>query len=154
MKIDLIWIGKTQDQHVRDGIADLTKRVARYYQFSIEELKGTKNWSSVDDLKDQEGKMLLKKLESYDMVILFDERGKKMDSVQFSKIFEEFGLNSVKRVALVIGGAYGFSQEVYERSNRKISLSDMTFNHQLVRLMILEQLHRAGTISHNVPYHH
>lgn len=153
MQLDLIWIGKTQDSEIKGLIDAYSKKVSKYCKFEILELKGTKQWQDVDDLKKKEADQLSPFLESYDQVYLFDEKGKQMSSTAFAEQIEGFAINGLKKVAFVIGGAYGFSDDLKDQY-RLISFSKMTFNHQVFRIMVLEQLHRAQTIIHNVPYHH
>ncbi|GAK90511.1 LSU m3Psi1915 methyltransferase RlmH [Nonlabens ulvanivorans] len=132
------------------------ERLKHYINFELEiipDLKKTKNLSE-DQQKNEEGKLILNKLEKSDFVTLLDERGKKLSSLQFAELINKRGVSGLKRLVFIIGGPYGFSNDVYERANSKLSLSDMTFSHQMVRLFATEQIYRAFTILRNEPYHH
>ena len=156
MKIQLLLIGKTGFPFVREGMDEYSKRIKRYVDFSVQtipDLKGTSSWS-VDQLKEEEGRRILKTLDPRDFVILLDERGKDPDSFEFARFMEKQMLASVKSMVFVIGGAYGFSKDVYARGNSRLSLSRMTFSHQVIRMFFLEQLYRAFTILRGEPYHH
>ena len=156
MKIQLLLIGKTGFSFVREGMDEYTKRIKRYVDFSVQtipDLKGASAWS-VDRLKEEEGKRLLKFIDARDFVILLDERGKNPDSFEFARFLEQQMMASVKSMVFVIGGAYGFPDEVYNRGNNLLSLSRMTFSHQVIRIFFLEQLYRAFTIVRGEPYHH
>jgi 23S rRNA (pseudouridine1915-N3)-methyltransferase len=156
MKIALLQTGKTTDKNVA-GIADLyLSRIAKYNPFEIITLPDIKNSSSlpVQELKIKEGKKIIQTLNDEDYVVLLDERGKEFSTSEFSKWMEKSFMISRKRIIFVIGGAWGFSDEVYERADFRISLSKMTFPHQLVRLLFLEQLYRIFTIIRGEPYHH
>ena len=153
MKITLAVIGKTEVGFVRQGIEEYVKRLQHYVQFNIQyigDVKGTRNMSEAQQ-KVAEGKQLLAALESSDHVVLLDEHGTEMD---FSVWLQRRMASGSKRVVFVVGGPYGFSPEVYDRANEKISLSKMTFPHELVRLVFVEQLYRAFTILRHEPYHH
>ena len=156
MKIALIQSGKTNDRNIA-GIADLYySRIRRYNSFEIITLPDIRNPGStpVADLKVKEGRKLLGTLAADDYVVLLDERGREYRTVEFADWLSKNLLISRKRIAFVIGGAWGFSAEVYERADIMMSLSKMTFPHQLVRLLFLEQLYRAFTINRGEPYHH
>jgi 23S rRNA (pseudouridine1915-N3)-methyltransferase len=156
MKIKLLSIGKTEEKYLKDGIDIYCKKIIHYFPFEYEELpaiKQTKNLSS-NEQKKREGESILKKLTPSDIVVLLDETGTQYSSVNFSGFLQQKMLQGNKQLVFVIGGAYGFSQEVYARKNDLISLSFMTFSHQMVRLIFLEQLYRAGSIMKNEPYHH
>ncbi|MBR5687852.1 MAG: 23S rRNA (pseudouridine(1915)-N(3))-methyltransferase RlmH [Prevotella sp.] len=155
MKTELIVVGKTTDKHFQAGIEDYTERISHYQPFSITtipELKNTKNLTE-EQQKTREGELILRQLQSGDHVVLLDEHGKEMRSVDFASWIEK-RQQTVRRLIFVIGGPYGFSEEVYQRCNEKISLSKMTFSHQMVRLIFTEQLYRACTIIKGEPYHH
>ena len=154
MKIDLIWIGKTQEKHVTEGVNEFISRIQRFISFNIVEIKAIKKKVSEQELKKLEAKELLNVLKAYDKVIILDENGEAMDSVAFSKEISRDMNKSYKQICFVIGGAYGFEKTVYIKADKKISLSKMTMNHQLVRLVFVEQLYRAYTIINNLPYHH
>lgn len=148
-------IGKTRSDYVRAGIADYVKRLGHYVPYKIEELKdvaGGKLTSSQQ--KQQEGELLLSRLTQSDMVVLLDERGKEYTSMEFSGFLEKLMVSGRKRVVFVVGGPYGFSDDVYARADSKISLSRMTFNHEMVRLFFTEQIYRGMTILRGEPYHH
>lgn len=156
MKAALWAIGPTSFGYLKEGTAIYADRLQHYLPFDyfiIPDVKNARKLSS-DQLKAKEGALILKKLEKGDYLILLDENGKTYSSVQFAKRLEQLLQQSYKRLVFVIGGAYGFSPEVYARANAKLSLSSMTFSHQMVRLFALEQLYRAMTILRNQPYHH
>ncbi len=155
MKTELILVGKTNDKHFQTGIDDYCQRIGHYMPFSITvipELKNTKSLS-FQQQKEREGELILAKLQSSDHVVLLDEHGKDFRSVEFARWIEQKNA-SVRRLVFVIGGPYGFSETVYSRANEKISLSKMTFSHQMVRLVFVEQIYRACTIIKGEPYHH
>ena len=155
MKTLLILVGKTTDKHFQAGITDYVERIGHYMPFeilTIPELKNTKNLSEKQQ-KQLEGEQILKLVQSQDTVVLLDEHGKEMRSIEFAAWLEQ-KRNTVRRLVFVIGGPYGFSPDVYSRANDKISLSRMTFSHQLIRLVFTEQLYRACTIIKGEPYHH
>ena len=156
MKVTLILVGKTVNKHFVDLVDDYVSRLKHYINFdffTIPELKNTKNLS-VEQQKQQEGELILKQLQAGDHVVLLDEHGKELRSVEFSSYMEQKMQTVSKRLVFVIGGPYGFSPDVYERANGKLSLSKMTFSHQMVRLIFVEQLYRAMTIMRGEPYHH
>jgi 23S rRNA (pseudouridine1915-N3)-methyltransferase len=156
MRIGLILVGKTVNKHFVELIDDYAGRVKHYVGFDITvipELKNTKNLST-DQQKQLEGELILKQLQGGDHVVLLDEHGKEFRSVEFSKWVEQKMQTVNKRLVFIIGGPYGFSPEVYAKANEKISLSKMTFSHQMVRLIFVEQLYRAMTIMRGEPYHH
>lgn len=155
MKTELILVGKTNDKHFQTGIDDYCQRIGHYMPFSITvipELKNTKSLS-FQQQKEREGELILAKLQSSDHVVLLDEHGNDFRSVEFARWIEQKNA-SVRRLVFVIGGPYGFSEAVYSRANEKISLSKMTFSHQMVRLVFVEQIYRACTIIKGEPYHH
>ena len=155
MKTELILVGKTNDKHFQTGIDDYCQRIGHYMPFSITvipELKNTKSLS-FQQQKEREGELILAKLQSSDHVVLLDEHGKDFRSVEFARWIEQKNA-SVRRLVFVIGGPYGFSEAVYSRANEKISLSKITFSHQMVRLVFVEQIYRACTIIKGEPYHH
>lgn len=155
MKIKLIMIGKTTGDLYIDAIEDYTNRIKHYNNFSIHVIPGLKNTKklSQEQQKQAEGELILKELTAQDTVILLDERGKEYRSMEFAKWLENKQLTA-QNVVFVIGGPYGFSDSIYERANEKISLSKMTFSHQMVRLIFVEQLYRACTIIKGESYHH
>ena len=156
MKIKLITIGKTDNKNLQTLIEDYTKRLGFYVPFDfdiISDIKNVKNLSEAQQ-KQAEGNEILKRLFKSDTLILLDENGKTYSSVQFSQFLQKKMNSGLKTLVFVIGGPYGFSDEIYNRANGKVSLSTMTFSHQMVRLFFIEQLYRAFTILRNEPYHH
>ncbi|CDF79670.1 ribosomal RNA large subunit methyltransferase H [Formosa agariphila KMM 3901] len=156
MTIKLLAIGKTDSKLLQGLIDDYQKRLGFYIKFEFEiipDLKKIKNLSE-EQQKQKEGELILGKLNSTDALILLDENGKQMDSVGFSNYLQKHMNSGIKQLVFVIGGPYGFSQEVYAKALGKISLSKMTFSHQMIRLFIIEQLYRGFTILKNEPYHH
>ena len=155
MKTELILIGKTNDNHFQAGIDDYTSRIGHYMPFAITvipELKNTKALSEAQQ-KEREGELILRQIQDGDHVVLLDEHGKERRSIEFASWLEKKSQN-VRRLVFVIGGAYGFSDSVYQRGNEKVSLSQMTFSHQMVRMIFVEQVYRACTIIKGEPYHH
>jgi len=156
MNIKIIAIGKTDNPALSSLIDHYTDRLKHYVNFElvcIPDLKNTKKMS-VQEQKEKEGALVLKKITKADMLVLFDENGKQLSSVQFADFFQAKMNSGSKQLILVIGGPYGFSEALYARANQKISLSKMTFSHQMVRLFAVEQCYRAMTILKNQPYHH
>ena len=156
MKITLILNGKTDDDYLLTGISAYEKRLKHYIPFEtvvIPALKNTKALS-IEQQKEKEGELLFKEIQSTDRLILLDEGGKEYNSVDFSGFLQQQMNTGIKNLVFVVGGPYGFSDEVYKRANGKISLSRMTFSHQMVRLFFVEQLYRGMTILKNEPYHH
>ncbi|MBS3993608.1 MAG: 23S rRNA (pseudouridine(1915)-N(3))-methyltransferase RlmH [Bacteroidetes bacterium] len=156
MKIKLIAIGKT-DQEALNALIDVyQKRLKHYITFDIEIIADVKNAKSLSQqqLKEKEGQLILSKIQSGDVVVLLDEHGKQYRSVEFSNYLQKKMNAATKQLVFVIGGAFGFSDEVYQAASEKISLSKMTFSHQMIRLFIVEQLYRSFTILKNEPYHH
>lgn len=156
MKIVLLVVGKTTERYLIDAIAEYEKRLVHYIPFEMEviaDLKQTKNLSA-EQIKEREGEMILKRLQPGDWVVLLDERGKEFTSMAFADFVEKRTHTVSKRMVFVIGGAYGFSSGVYAQAAEKISLSRMTFSHQMIRLLFVEQVYRAMTILNNEPYHH
>ena len=155
MKTTLILVGKTTDKHFQAGIDDYISRIAHYMPFetlTIPELKNTKNLTE-EQQKTAEGELILKQLQPSDTVVLLDEHGREMRSVEFARWLEQ-KRNTARRLVFIIGGPYGFSQAVYSRANEQVSLSKMTFSHQMIRLVFTEQIYRACTIIKGEPYHH
>ena len=156
MTIKLLAIGKTDSHELQNLIEDYQKRLGFYVKFEFDilpDLKNTKNLTE-DQQKQKEGELILSKLNPSDVLILLDENGKQTDSVGFSNYLQKHMNSGIKQLVFVIGGPYGFSQEIYNKANGKLSLSKMTFSHQMVRLFVIEQLYRAFTILRNEPYHH
>jgi len=156
MKVSLILVGKTVDKRFSDIIDEYAGRVKHYIGFditTIPELKNTKSLSS-DQQKQQEGELIIRQLQPGDHVVLLDEHGKEFRSIEFSDWMSK-KMNTVsKRLVFIVGGPYGFSPDVYAKANEKISLSKMTFSHQMIRMIFTEQLYRAMTIMKGEPYHH
>jgi len=156
MKIKLITIGKTDNQNLQSLIEDYSQRLGFYVSFNFEvvpDIKNVKNLSETQQ-KQAEGNEILKRLVKSDTLLLLDEKGKTYSSVQFSQFLQKKMNSGLKTLVFVIGGPYGFSNEIYSRANGKVSLSSMTFSHQMVRLCFIEQLYRDFTILRNEPYHH
>ena len=156
MTIKLLAIGKTDNKELQALIDDYKKRLGFYIRFEFEiipDLKNTKNLTETQQ-KQKEGGLILAKLKPTDVLILLDENGTQCDSVAFSNYLQKYMNSGIKQLVFVIGGPYGFSQDVYKKSQGKISLSKMTFSHQMVRLFIIEQLYRGFTILRNEQYHH
>lgn len=156
MKVTLLTVGKTDKDWVKQGIDIYASRMKHYFPFSIVEIPELKNVSSLsqDQIKTKEGELILKNVKPADDVILLDERGREFSSMEFAKVLQDKISYNGKDIIFVIGGAYGFSDAVRQRSNSKISLSKMTFSHQMVRAIFVEQLYRAFTIMKGEPYHH
>ena len=156
MKITLLTVGKTDKDWVKQGIDIYVSRLKHYIPFTINEIPELKNVSALskDQIKVREGDLILKNVKPTDDVILMDEHGKEYTSVDFASILQRKISLEGKDMVCVIGGAYGFSEDVYKRANSKISLSKMTFSHQMVRAIFTEQLYRAFTIMRGEPYHH
>jgi 23S rRNA (pseudouridine1915-N3)-methyltransferase len=155
MKTVLILVGKTVNKHFIAGIDDYAGRISHYMPFeimTIPELRNTKNLSE-EQQKKAEGDLILNQIQPSDSVVLLDEHGKEFRSVEYARWLQQ-KQQTARRLVFVIGGPYGFSDDVYERANEKISLSKMTFSHQMVRLIFTEQLYRACTIIKGEPYHH
>jgi 23S rRNA (pseudouridine1915-N3)-methyltransferase len=155
MRITLLQTGKTKDSFIREGIGEFEKRMSRYVPFSIETLPDVKNsrTMSMKEVQEAEGQQILKRLKPGHHVVLLDERGRVFDSIGFAEYLS--GLEGrTGHIWFVIGGPYGFSPGVYNRANERLSLSKLTFSHQLVRVIFMEQLYRAFTILKGEPYHH
>lgn len=155
MKTLLLLVGKTQDKHFIAGINDYAERIGHYMPFEIKmipELRNTKSLSEQQQ-KAQEGELLLKQLQPSDTVVLLDEHGTEHRSIEFAAWLQK-KQNTARRLVFIIGGPYGFSDAVYKRANEMVSLSRMTFSHQMVRLVFTEQIYRACTIIKGEPYHH
>ncbi len=156
MNIKLIAIGKTDNKNLQSLIDEYSKRLSFYIKFDIDiiaDIKNVKNLSE-NQQKEKEGELILSKIGSTDQLILLDENGKTFSSIGFSNELQKKMNSGIKNLVFVIGGPYGFSDTVYAKSNGKISLSLMTFSHQMVRLFFIEQLYRGFTILKNEPYHH
>jgi 23S rRNA (pseudouridine1915-N3)-methyltransferase len=155
MRISLIENGKTRDPFIQEGVELFRRRVIRYIPFRIEtvpDLKNTRNLS-MKEVMEKEGQQLLKRVRPGDYMILLDERGREYDSIAFAEYLNQLE-GRVSHLLFIIGGPYGFSEKVYERADALLSLSKLTFSHQLVRVIFMEQLYRACTILKGEPYHH
>lgn len=156
MTIKLITIGKTDSRPLQELISDYQKRLKHYIKFHLDvvpDIKNAKNLSEVQQ-KEKEGEHILKRLQATDVLILLDENGKTYSSIEFSEYLQKKMNSGVKQLVFVVGGPYGFSDAIYQKAQGMISLSKMTFSHQMVRLFVVEQLYRAFTILRNEPYHH
>ena len=156
MQITLIAIGKTDSAELECLIDQYEKRLGHYIKFLLKivpDPKNTKNLSETQQ-KEKEGELILAQLQPSDVLILLDEKGKQYSSMEFSQFLQKKMNSGIKTLVLAIGGPYGFSESVYQRCNGRISLSKMTFSHQMVRLFVVEQLYRGFTILRNEPYHH
>ena len=156
MKIVLLAIWKTKEQYLIEGISKYQKRLHHYTQFELLEIPNIKNANNLSDseLLRKEGELILQQLQLSDHLVLLDDKGKDFTSSKFAEKLQGWMLSSKKRLVFVVGGAYGFSEQVYQRGNEKLSLSKMTFSHQMVRLFFVEQMYRGYTILNNEPYHH
>ncbi|EAR12108.1 hypothetical protein PI23P_12262 [Polaribacter irgensii 23-P] len=156
MKIKLLVIGKTDHKSLLQLIEEYKNRLKHYIKFEIEtipDIKNVKNLSEIQQ-KEKEGTLILSKLQNTDQLVLLDDKGKHYSSVEFSEYLQKKMNAGIKQLVFVIGGPYGFSDDVYKKANEKMSLSKMTFSHQMIRLFIIEQLYRGFTILKNEPYHH
>jgi 23S rRNA (pseudouridine1915-N3)-methyltransferase len=156
MNIRLLAIGKTDNKSLQSLIDEYTKRLSFYIKFDLEvipDIKNVKNLSEAQQ-KEKEGELILSKISATDQLILLDENGSTFSSVAFSDYLQKKMNGGIKTLVFVIGGPYGFSEEVYKKAQGKVSLSEMTFSHQMVRLFVIEQLYRGFTILKNEPYHH
>ena len=156
MRITLLTVGRTDVPWVREGLNLYTSRLGHYVPFAVSEIPELKNVSSLsrEQIMQKEGELILKSLKQSDDVILLDEHGKEYRSIEFASMLSDKFSRSGRDVVFVIGGAYGFSPDVYARADGKLSLSRMTFSHQMVRTIFAEQLYRAFTIMKGEPYHH
>lgn len=156
MTIKLLGIGKTDDPALQNLTEMYIKRLGFYNRFAFELIPDIKNSKNLDEnqQKQKEGELLLNKVVASDFVVLLDENGKQYSSEAFSEFIQKRLNSGLKQLVFIVGGPYGFSEDVYKRANAKLSLSKMTFSHQMVRLFFVEQLYRAFTILKNEPYHH
>jgi 23S rRNA (pseudouridine1915-N3)-methyltransferase len=156
MQIKLLAVGKTDHKAILDLVEEYSARLGYYIRFELEILPDLKNTKSLSEAtqKEKEGEHILKKLQASDELILLDERGKTFSSIEFSEFLQKKMNSGLRQLVFVIGGPYGFSESVYSRANGKISLSKMTFSHQMIRPFFIEQLYRSFTILRNEPYHH
>ena len=155
MKINLLCIGKTDDKEIKNLINYYLTRLPRHWNFEITEIPDVKNARNLtpDLLKKEEAKLFLNIIENTDLVVLLDEKGKQFTSREFAQKLDSYQNNSIKKICFLVGGAYGFSEETYQRANEKISISKMTFTHQMIRLFFVEQIYRADQILQGKPYH-
>lgn len=156
MQITFICISKTTEKYLLEGIAVYEKRLSHYAKFQrieIPDLKNAKNLSK-EEQKRKEGELILSKINNQDFVVLLDEHGKEFRSIEFSAALSKWQNQSIQHVVFVVGGPYGFDEQVYNRANTQLSLSKMTFSHQMIRLFFVEQLYRAFSILKSEPYHH
>ena len=156
MKLKIIWVGKTEENYLNVGSEIYIKRITNYIPteiITIPALKNAKNLS-YSQQKEKEGEQILKYLQAGDFVVLLDEKGKHFTSVEFAEFMNQRMISGIKNLVLIIGGPYGFSESVYQKATQKVALSKMTFSHQMVRLILLEQIYRAFSILNNEPYHH
>jgi 23S rRNA (pseudouridine1915-N3)-methyltransferase len=156
MLIKLLAVGKTDHNAILDLVEEYSSRLGHYIRFELEIIPDLKNTKSLSEAiqKEKEGELILKKLQVSDELILLDERGKTYSSLEFSEFLQKKMNSGLRQLVFVIGGPYGFSEAVYSRANGKISLSKMTFSHQMIRPFFIEQLYRSFTILRNEPYHH
>lgn len=156
MKTTLIIVGQTRNKHLSSLLADYKERILHYIPFDIEILPEPRTSRSLSEeqQKNQEGLQILAHLQTSDFVVLLDERGQEMRSMEYANHLSKLLQGSHRRIVYIIGGPYGFSKEVYQRCSEQFSLSKMTFSHEMIRLLFLEQLYRALTILHGQPYHH
>ncbi|WP_291778828.1 23S rRNA (pseudouridine(1915)-N(3))-methyltransferase RlmH [Cecembia sp.] len=156
MQIKLLAIGKTDHSAIKQLTEEYAARLGHYVKFDFEVLPDIKKSKNFNDMvqKEKEGELILKKIHPSDDLILLDERGEAFSSLEFSSFIQKKMNTGLKQLVFIIGGPYGFSEAVYQRANNKISLSKMTFSHQMVRVFFVEQLYRAFTILKNEPYHH
>lgn len=156
MKITLLTVGKTDDAYIKEGIDKYLKRLKHYIKFEITELPELKNTKALsqDQQKAKEAELLFKNLNPTDHVVLLDEQGAELSSQKFADMLNKKMISSVQNLVFIVGGPYGFDDTIYRRANEKLSLSRMTFSHQMVRLFFTEQIYRAFTILKGEPYHH
>jgi len=156
MKITLLLTGISDDRELSPVIERYVGRIAHYGSFEVKEIKAAKHFAklAVDDLKKEEGKLILECIGAQDKVVLLDERGKDYSSPEFAAQLQQWMNSGGKRIVFVVGGAFGFSEAVYERADHLFALSSLTLTHQMVRLFFVEQLYRAFTILRNEKYHH
>jgi 23S rRNA (pseudouridine1915-N3)-methyltransferase len=156
MKIILLQTGKTTEKYISDGVEEYSGRIRKYNPFEIitlPDLKNTKNMP-VNEQKEREGRKILESAGKEDLIVVLDEKGKEMSTTEFAALLGKLFLQPKKRILFVIGGPWGFSEEVYQRADMKLSLSRLTFSHQMVRLLFAEQLYRVFTVIKGDPYHH
>ena len=155
MKILLLCVGKTSEKYLKEGEEIYLKRLSHYCKFEKKTIPDLKNRKKlpITEIKQNEGLLILKNISPSDFIVLLDEKGEDLNSIDLSLFIDKKCINSNKSLVFIIGGAYGFSEEVYKRANKKIRLSSMTFSHQMIRLFFLEQLYRAFSIIKKEKYH-
>jgi len=153
MKLRIIWLGKTRDPWIKEGVAEYSGRISRYLPLAIDELKDEKD-ATLEEGRRREGERLLKQLSPNAVLVALDERGHQLDSIKFAEFIGKHRDSGTTELVFAIGGSYGFSDEVRNRATKVLALSAMTFTHQMVRPFLLEQIYRACTILNNEPYHH
>lgn len=156
MKAVLLVVGKTDDSYLKEGMEKYIQRIGHYLPFEMEVIPDIKNTKklSAEQQKEKEGELILQRLAPGDRLVLLDERGREFSSLAYAQWLNQQMVSGIKRLIFVIGGPYGFSEAVYQKAEQKISLSKMTFSHQLIRVVFLEQFYRANTILKGEPYHH
>lgn len=156
MKFSLLVVGKTATGYLKLGIDEYVNRLSHYISFDIQYIADAKNTKKLTEAqqKQVEGESILQRFEASDYVVLLDEHGKEYTSMEFSTYVQKRMSSGARRIVFVVGGPYGFSDDVYKRANDKLSLSKMTFSHEMIRLIFTEQLYRACTILNHEPYHH
>lgn len=156
MNFELLTVGKTRTRFVTEGIEEYMRRLKRYIPFEVNELPDIRNAGRIsrEEQKESEGLVILSKFRPSDHIVLLDERGRQYSSIEFADKLQDVMVSGKKRLVMVVGGPYGFSKAVYDRADELLSLSRMTFNHEMVRLFIVEQTYRAMTILRGEPYHH
>jgi len=156
MKLKIVFVGRTEADYLKVGSEIYYKRLQNYLPTELIIIPALKNTKAlnIEQQKTKEGKLILDKIDSSDFVVLLDEKGKEFRSIDFAKYFQNKMNSGIKSLCMIIGGPYGFSSEVYAKANQKIALSKMTFSHQMIRLILLEQCYRAMSILRNEPYHH
>ncbi len=156
MLIKLICVGKTNSTYIQEGVEEYSKRINKYSKFEVQIIPDLKNAAGLkpEQRKTEEGKWILQQIQPTDWIVLLDEQGKQYTSEQFAEQWQNWFNRGSKQILCIVGGPYGFSQALYERAQAKVSLSAMTFSHEMVRLFFVEQLYRAFTIIKKEPYHH
>jgi 23S rRNA (pseudouridine1915-N3)-methyltransferase len=156
MKIKLLAIGKTDNKQLIQLIDEYQKRLKHYIKFEFDIINDIKNAKNLSELqqKEKEGELILNKISNTDVLVLLDDKGKQFSSIEFSKYLQKKMNAGTKQLVFVIGGPYGFSEAIYKKAKEQLSLSKMTFSHQMIRLFIVEQIYRGFTILRNEPYHH
>lgn len=156
MKIVLLVIGKTDSKYFIEAFNEYEKRLIHYIPFELQVIPDIKNTKSISEeqQKDKEGELIKKKLQPGDYIVLLDDKGKEFTSIKFADYIEKKMYAVSKRLIFIVGGPYGFSKEIYDMANEQLTLSRMTFSHQMIRVIFIEQLYRAMTIINNEPYHH